>query len=237
MFDLFAFGDAGWGDELAYGLLITVQLALVTLPLGLLIGFVFAFASLSRLLPLRMLGFGYTTILRGLPEILTLFVVYNGGGLALNALIRWWNPSASTIDFSPFAAGVIALGMVFGAYAAEVLRGAFNSLDPGQVEAGRAIGMSRLQIFRRIQLPQLWRFALPGLGNLWINMLKDTALVSIIALSDLMRMTKVAVGVTKQPFTFYLAACLIYWMLCVVSEVVIAWMEKRANRGVRRAAS
>ena len=84
-------------------------------------------------------------------------------------------------------------------------------------------------------MPQLWRFALPGLGNLWINMLKDTALVSVIALDDLMRMTKVAVGVTKQPFTFYLVACLIYWVLCLLSEVVLARMEKRANRGVRRA--
>ena len=94
--------------------------------------------------------------------------------------------------------------------------------------------MSRRMIFRRIQVPQVWRFALPGLGNLWINLLKDTSLVSVIALDDLMRMTKVAVGVTKQPFTFYLAACLIYWALCVLSELVLARLEARANRGVRR---
>ncbi|MFD2740664.1 ABC transporter permease [Sulfitobacter aestuarii] len=235
MLELFAFGDTGWGDEILQGLAVTVQLALVTLPVGLLIGFLAAGASLSRLRALRFLGFGYTTILRGLPEILTLFVVYNGVGLLLNALAQWWDPEGGGIEFSPFAAGVIALGMVFGAFAGEVLRGAFNSLDGGQAEAGRAIGMSQRKIFFRIQLPQLWRFALPGLGNLWINMLKDTALVSIIALSDLMRMTKVAVGVTKQPFTFYLAACLIYWGLCVASELMLAWMERRANRGIRRA--
>ncbi|MGR3629772.1 MAG: ABC transporter permease subunit, partial [Sulfitobacter sp.] len=129
---------------------------------------------------------------------------------------------------------VTALAMVFGAFAGEVLRGAFQSLDEGQMEAGRAIGMSPRKIFFRIRLPQVWRFALPGLGNLWINMLKDTALVSIIALDDLMRMTKVAVGVTKQPFTFYLLACLIYWALCVLSEVVLARMERGANRGIRR---
>jgi len=235
MFELFAYGDAGWGDEILRGLAMTVQLAVVTLPVGLALGFVAAFLSLSRMRPLRFLGVGYTTVMRGLPEILTLFVVYNGVGLLLNMVIRWWNPDSAAVNFSPFAAGVIALGMVFGAFAGEVIRGAFNSLDAGQAEAGRAIGMNPRTIFLRIQLPQLWRFALPGLGNLWINMLKDTALVSVIALDDLMRMTKVAVGVTKQPFTFYLLACLIYWALCLLSEVVLAHMERRANRGVRRA--
>ena len=235
MFELFSYGDAGWGDEILRGLAITVQLAVVTLPVGLLLGFLAAAASMSRLLPLRLLGFGYTTVMRGLPEILTLFVVYNGAGLLVNAVLRWWAPEAAPTDFSPFAAGVVALGMVFGAFAAEVLRGAFQSLDSGKAEAGRAIGMTERQIFLRIRLPQVWRFALPGLGNLWINMLKDTALVSVIALDDLMRMTKVAVGVTKQPFTFYLLACLIYWALCVLSELVLAQMERRANRGIRRA--
>ena len=93
--------------------------------------------------------------------------------------------------------------------------------------------MGPSQIFWRIKLPQLWRFALPGLGNLWINMLKDTALVSVIALNDLMRMTKVAVGVTKQPFTFYLVALLLYWLLCLISEFILARMERHANRGIR----
>ena len=235
MYELFAYGDAGWGDEILRGLAITAQLAIVTLPVGLALGFLAAFCSLSQLRTLRFFGFGYTTVMRGLPEILTLFVVYNGVGLLLNSALRWWNPDGGGTNFSPFAAGVIALGMVFGAFAGEVIRGAFNSLDRGQAEAGRAIGMSQRKIFFRIQLPQLWRFALPGLGNLWINMLKDTALVSVIALDDLIRMTKVAVGVTKQPVTFYLVACLIYWVLCLLSEVVLARMEKRANRGVRRA--
>lgn len=235
MFEIFAFGDTGWGDELLKGLVVTVELAVTTLPVGLLIGFGVAFASMARHPVPRWLGAGYTTIMRGLPEILTLFLVYNGIGLLLNALLKWMNPEGEGVDFSPFAAGVIALGMVFGAYAAEVIRGAFNALDPGQVEAGLAIGMRRSQIFWRIKLPQVWRFALPGLGNLWVNLLKDTALVSVIALDDLMRATKVAVGVTKQPFTFYLVACLVYWGLCMISELVLARMEAGANRGIRKA--
>lgn len=235
MYELFSYGDSGWGDEILSGLAITIQLAVATLPLGLFLGFLAAFTSMSRLRLLRITGLGYTTVMRGLPEILTLFVVYNGAGLLINQVVHWWNPEAGAVEFSPFLAGVIALGMVFGAFAGEVLRGAFNALDQGQAEAGAAIGMTPRRIFFRIKLPQVWRFALPGLGNLWINMLKDTALVSVIALNDLMRMTKVAVGVTKQPFIFYLAACLIYWVLCLLSELVLAQMERRANRGIRRA--
>lgn len=234
MLEMFAFGDAGWGDQLLQGLLVTIQLAITALPVGLLLGFLAAGAALSPQGWLRAVGTGYTTIMRGLPELLTLFVVYNGLGLLLNAVVSWWNPEAR-LELSSFVAGVIALGLVFGAFAGEVLRGAFQSLSKGQIEAGKAVGMRPSQVFSRIMLPQVWRFALPGLGNLWINLLKDTALVSVIALDDLMRMTQVAVRSTKQPFTFFLAACLIYWAMCVISEIVLAQLEKRANRGVRRA--
>lgn len=235
MLEYFAFGDTGWGDELLAGLRVTILLALTALPVGLLFGFAAAGLSLSHVRGLRWTGTAYTTVMRGLPEILTLFVIYNGIGLLLNAVATWWNPESRGVDFSPFLAGVIALGLVFGAFAGEVLRGAFQALNKGQIEAGKAIGMRPTQVFFRVMLPQVWRFALPGLGNLWINLLKDTALVSVIALDDLMRMTQVAVRTTKQPFTFFLVACLIYWAMCVLSEIVLARMEKRANRGVRRA--
>lgn len=235
MFELFSFGDSGWGDELLQGFGVTVALALVTLPVGILLGFLVAMASMSKSQPLRWLGIGYTTVFRGIPELLTLFTVYNGAALILNRIAKGMNPEAGFVELSPFVAGVVALGLVFGAFAGEVLRGAFQALDKGQIEAGLAVGMRRLDVFRRIKLPQVWRFALPGLGNLWVNLVKDTALVSIISLNDLMRMTQVAVGFTKLPFTFYLAACLAYWAVCAVSEVAAARMEVRANRGIRRA--
>lgn len=235
MLDLFQFGDAGWGDELVKGLIVTVQLALVTLPFGLLIGFGGAAMSLARHRLIRSVGFSYTTIMRGLPEILTLFLIYNGVGLAINKASLFLNPNASPIEFSPFVAGVVSLSLVFGAFASEVLRGAFQSLDEGQAEAGKAIGMTPIQIFIRIKVPQIWRFALPGLGNLWVTLLKDTSLVSIIALNDLMRMAKLATGITKLPFTFYFAACLAYWAISLLSELVLDRMERRANRGIRRA--
>ena len=235
MMELFSYGPLGWGDEILAGLWVTMRLALTTLPVGLLLGFAVAALSLSHIPFLKGVGVGYTTLMRGLPEILTLFIVYNGLGLGLNQLMAWIAPDAGPIDFPPFAAGVIALALVFAAFAAEVLRGAFQAVPEGQILAGRAIGMSARKIFWRIKLPLLWRYALPGMGNLWLNLLKDTALVSVIALDDLMRATKVAVGVTKQPFTFYLVACLIYWLMCLLSELVLAQLERRANRGLRRA--
>lgn len=231
---LLAFGDAGWGDEILRGAVLTLELAAVTLPFGLLLGFFSAFASMSQVKALRWAGWGYSTTMRGMPELLTLFLVYYGGGLALNAVLNWISPGAS-VELSPFAAGVLALGLVFGAYAGEVLRGAFQALNPGQAEAGLAIGMTRRQVFWRIKLPQLWRFALPGLGNLWVNLLKDTSMVSVITLGELMRMSQVAVRTTKQPFFFFLLACAIYWIMCILSEIVLARMEARANRGIVRA--
>jgi polar amino acid transport system permease protein len=232
---LFGFGADGWGDELLSGLWVTVQLAVTTLPLGLLIGFAVAGASLSKNPWLRRFGRAYTTAARGIPELLTLFLVYNGVAILLNAAWRWFDPQAGFVELSPFVAGVVALSVVFGAFAGEVLRGAFQALHPGQIEAGLAVGLSRIDQFWFIKLPQIWRFALPGLGNLWVNLIKDTALVSIIALNDLLRMTNIAVGATKKPFTFFLLACAAYWLLSILSEIVLAKLETRANRGIRRA--
>lgn len=230
MLDLLKTGDSGWGDEIVRGTLVTIKLALAALPLGLAIGFVVAFALLSHWRPLRIIGVGYSVILRALPELLTLFVVYYGLGFALNSALRAIDPGAGPIEFDPFAAGVLALGMVFGAYAGEVLRGAFQALDPGQSEAGRAVGMNERTIFLRIRLPQVWRFALPGLGNLWVGLLKDTSLVSVITLNELMRMSQVAARTTKQPFFFFLLACAVFLTLCAVSELLLDRFERRANR-------
>ena len=230
----FTFGETGWGNELFAGFLITCRLAITTLPVGLAIGLVVATLALSRIWLLRTIARSYTTTFRGIPELLTLFIVFNGASLLLNKTARWIDPESGFVELSPFVAGVIALSLVFGAFSGEVFRGAFQAQDRGQIEAGIAAGMSPWTVFHRIQLPQIWRFALPGLGNLWVSLVKDTALVSIIALDDLMRMTNVAVHFTKKPFLFYLVACLCYWLICLLSEQVLTFMEARANRGVRR---
>lgn len=226
-------GDQGWGDELLKGLMITLLLAFTALPLGLILGACVAALSESK----RRLAMGfallYTTVIRGLPELLTLFMIYHGVGILINQVIKWLSPDIGHFNFSPFLAGVIALGLVFSGYAAEVLRGAWQAIDKGQKEAGLSLAMSRFQIFWLIERPQIMRLALPGLGNLWINLLKDTALVSVIALDDLMRMTNIAVGATKKPFLFYLTVCGLYWLICILFERVLARLEQRSNRGMR----
>ncbi len=231
--ELLSIGPAGWGDELLKGLSVTLRLAVTVLPFGLLLGFIFASMSLSKSKIIKNIAVTYTTAMRGIPELLTLFIIYNGISLIMSKVFRLVWPEAPFIQLRPFLAGVIALGLVFGAFSAEVLRGAFQSLDKGQIEAAEAIGMSPRTIFTKIKLPQLWKYALPGLGNLWIILLKDTALVSIIALDDLMRMTAIAVSVTKKPFTFYLVACLLYWLFSLLSEFILSRMEKNAAKGMK----
>lgn len=230
-----SFSDGGWGDELLSGLGVTLSLAVATLPVGLLLGLLVAAITIfGRPVP-RAMAVTFTTTIRGLPELLTLFIIYHGVGLGINSLLKWYSPQSGYFELSPFLAGVLALGMVFGGYASEVLRGAWQALDHGQLEAAQALGVRRFTIFRLIELPQMLRLALPGLGNLWINLLKDTALVSVIALNDLMRMANVAVGTTKKPFVFFLTVCLMYWAICILFECCLARMEKRANRGLRAA--
>ncbi len=225
----------GFGAQLAAGTLMTVEIALAALALGLLLGLGGAAAKLSRFRALRLIGGLYTTLVRGVPELLVVLIVFFGASLAVQGVARWFGYDGY-VEVSPFVAGVIALGLAFGAYATEVFRGAFQAVPPGQIEAAMAVGMSRRLTFLRIRLPQVWRFALPGLGNLFLVLLKDTALVSVIGLDELMRKSTIAVSYTKEPFTFYLAAAFIYLAMTAVSMIGLHYLERRSSRGVRRAA-
>ena len=229
---MFSFGAEGWGDELARGALLTIGLACATLPVGLALGLGVALAKDSRSRTLRVIGETYTTVFRGIPELLTLLLIYYGAQMALDSAA-----TATGIPFNftipPFAAGVLALGLVFGAYASEVMLSALRGVERGQIEAAASFGMSEEMVFRRVRLPQMLRIALPGLGNNWLVLLKDTSLVSIIALGDLLRQTTIAVDTTKQPFKFYAAACLIYLVMTAVSTLLLARAESWARRGWR----
>lgn len=226
---LLAYGDAGWGDEIVSGIVITVTLALATLPLGLVAGLVMALAKRSEDPGLQLSANIYTTIFRGLPELLTLFLVYYGGQSVLNALTGASGLPALTI--SSFVAGMLALGLVFSAYASEVFLSAFQAIPAGQAEAGRSLGLHRLAIFYRITFPQLMRHALPGLTNCWQNLLKDTALVSVIGLADILRQTGVAARVTREPFLFFGLACVIFLVLTFVSNIGVGRIERWTRRG------
>ena len=158
-------------------------------------------------------------------SLLLVLIIYFGATELIERL------TGSYVEVNAFAAGVAALSIAFGAYATEVFRSALLEIPKGQREAAVALGMRRWDTFRRIVLPQLWRIALPGLGNLFLVLLKDTALVSVVGLEDLMRQAYVAAGFTKLPFTFYMAAAGIYLVLTIISMQVIQRLERWANRG------
>ena len=134
------------------------------------------------------------------------------------------------VDINPFIAGVIALGLIFSAYASQVFRSAFLAIDHGQLDAGKALGFTRMQIFMRIEVPQSWRHAIPGLGNLWLVLLKDTAIVTLIGLTDLMNQAKIAASTTREPFTYYLIAALIYLVITSISQKIIRSFTLYENR-------
>lgn len=213
---------------LMQGLKLTLMLAISTLVVGLVLGLLLALAKMSPRAWVSRPAFAVTNFLRGIPEFLVLLVIYYGGTQVLNEVL------GLPVEVSPFGAGLTALSLVFGAYASETFRGAFQSVPKGQVEAGRAYGFSAWQCFRLIQLPQIWKVAIPGLGNLWQGTVKDTALVSVIGLDDLMRKSNQAAQSTREPFNFYLFAALIFLAITLVSMLVLAGLEKRASRGVRR---
>lgn len=227
MIDLQGFGHLLW-----QGAWVTVQLALTSLAFGLVFGLLGASAKLSSVKLLRAVATTYTTVIRGVPELLLVLSLYFGGSMILMAIAEQFGYT-EYIEVSPFAAGVAALSIAFGAYATEVFRGALQAVPQGQWESALALGMSPLKTFYRIILPQVWRLALPGLGNLFQVLLKDTALVSVVGLNDLMRQAYVATGSTKEPFTFYMAAALIYLGLTAIATLSTTWMESASNPAAR----
>lgn len=227
---LLSWGDKGWGDELAAGAAVTIGLALATLPFGLALGLVLALMHRAKSAFLRSIATLYTTIFRGLPELLTLYLVYFGLQIGLQ---KGWAALGlpGRFDMPAFVAGMIALGLVLAAFSSEVWIGALNSIARGQREGAFALGLSKAQTFRLVILPQLFRVALPGLGNNWMVLLKETSLVSVIALPDLMFWTGRANVVTKEPFLFFGVACLIYLLFSISSAMGLSALERRFSRG------
>ena len=225
----------GFGPALAAGTLMTVQLALSALCLGLVLGLLGALAKTSPYKPLQWLGGFYSTLVRGVPELLWVLLIYFGTVSLMSTLGELLGIPG--LELSAFTAGVIALGLCFGAYATEVFRGAILAIPKGHREAGLALGLSKARIFSRLILPQMWRIALPGLGNLFMILMKDTALVSVIGLEEIMRRSQIAVTASKEPFTFYMVAAFIYLGLTVLAMIGMHFLEKRSSRGFVRSAS
>lgn len=234
MLDLLALGDTGRGDELLRGAGMTIVVAVLSYGLGILFGVIGASAKLSGG-PVRQSGAEtYTTIVRGVPELLVIYLLFFGSDPLLQAIAQGFG-YVGRLNLDALTISVLALGFISGTYATEVLRGAILAVPRGQIEAARAVGMHRWLIFRRIMVPQVMRYALPGLGNVWQLTLKDTSLISVTGLHELMDQAAVASGSTRQPFIFYLAAAVLYLVMTTVSEAGFGRAERYYNRGVRRA--
>ncbi|MEO1329440.1 MAG: ABC transporter permease [Pseudomonadota bacterium] len=227
-------GDAGWGDEFARGALMTFAVAVCAFLLCLVFGSLFAAAKLSRHWALRAIGEVYTTVLRGIPELLVIYLVFFGGGQLMQTIAYGLFGYDGYVDVPVFLVGVFCIGLSAGAYSTEVIRGAVLAIPKGQLEAADAIGMSARLKFWRVLVPQTARFALPGLGNIWQYALKDTSLISVVGLVEVMRTAALGSGSTREPFTFYITAFVIFLILAIVSQQAFVRAERWANRGVRR---
>ncbi len=224
------FGPDGWAPLLLKGTVITVLLSLVTVPFGFGGGLLLAVLKLSRSRPVRIACDTYTTFFRGIPDLLALFIVYFGLQALLNMSARWLGDEWR-VEMNAFVAGVIALSVVVAAYSSEVWVASLNAVPTGQIDAAKSLGLHPKQVFFLVVLPQLMRVALPGLGNIWTILVKDTSLISTLAVMDLLRAASEASRATSRPLLFYASAAAVYLVFSIVSGIGQAYLERRANQG------
>ncbi|CAB1246137.1 TPA: ABC transporter permease [Vibrio cholerae] len=235
----------GYEASILKGALLTIEVAVLSLLLAMLLGMLGALAKMAPYRWARAIATLYTTIIRGIPDLVLMMLIFFGGQILLNNGLSWFNEFINQwltardpnhewvaylpdyVDISPFVAGVLTIGFIFGAYMAETFRGAILAVDKGELEAAKAYGMSAAMSFRRILLPQMIRHAIPGFGNNWLVLLKTTALVSIIGLEDMVRISSLAVGSTKMPFTFYMAVAIIFLFFTSVSTGLLKLLERK----------
>lgn len=231
--DLLSFGSDGWAKMLLAGAWMTILIALSGYATGTFIGIFGAWAKISGHPWMRVAADAYTTVLRGIPDLLVIYLLYFGGSAAVTGIGRIFG-AEGFIGFPGFLAGMLAVGITSGAQHTEVFRGAFRAVHPGEIEAAIACGMPRWLRFRRIIVPLTLRHALPGLGNVWQVVLKESALVSITGVVELLRQSQIAAGSTGLPFDFYLIAGCIYLAISTVSSTILHRAERHFSRGVRR---
>ena len=223
----------GYLPAILGGLQSTVSVAATSLAIACVFGVIGAAAKLSASPTARGVAGTYTTLIRGVPELVLMLLIFYGGQIAINAIAD--RLGAGYIDIDPFLAGTMTLGFIFGAFLTETFRGAILAIPRGQIEAAQAFGLSRWQALKRITLPQMIRHAIPGFTNSWLVMLKASALVSIIGLDDMVHRANLAAAATRQPFTFYATIAAIYLALTTVSILGLGWVERRYSLGVRKA--
>ena len=230
--EILSFGPTGYGDELAWGVLTSISIAILAYGIGLLIGIIGAIGKLTGSTLTRTVLHGYTTLVRAVPELILILILFYAGTSALNEILNSFGLPPFAIN--GFLAAVCVLGFVQGAYSTEVLRAAIQAIPIGQIEAAKAYGMSPFLAFKRITLPALLPFAIPGLANLWLNATKDTSLIAVVGYTELTLATKQAAGNTKMYFLFYMTAAAIYLIITLVSKRGFSWLERRVRLGERQ---
>ena len=228
--ELLAFGDTGWGDELFYATLMTIAVAITAMVIGFFFALIFTPLKLSNNRFLNLIANSYTTIIRGVPELLVIYLFFFGGSAAVMFVASIFG-YGEYIEINAFITGAFSIGIISGAYSTEVFRGAIQSIDKGQFEAANVLGLSKFGKFFKIILPQTLRLAIPNLSNVWQITLKDTSLISVTGLVEIMRQSYIAAGSTRDPLFFYSFAAVLYLLLTFLSMKFINKLELRYNRG------
>ena len=210
------------------GMLLTIEVALLSLLIAIILGMFTASARLYGGYVSRLIAATYSTVIRGIPDLVLMMLIFFGGQILVNNVgekMGW-----GYIDIDPFIAGTITIGFIFGAYMSETFRGAIMAVSKGQIEAGHAYGMTSIQVFLHITFPAMIRHALPGFFNNWLVLVKTTALVSVIGLEDMVFNAKIAGDTLRQPFTFYVLVGALFLLITAVSELGMKWLERRYNK-------
>jgi octopine/nopaline transport system permease protein len=228
--ELLAFGDTGWGDELFRATLMTIAVSITAMIIGFSFAAIFTPLKLSKYKPLNLIANVYTTVIRGVPELLVIYLFFFGGSGAIMFVASMFGYN-EYIEINAFVTGSFAIGIISGAYSTEVFRGAIQSIDKGQFEAAKVLGFSKFKQFYKIILPQMLRLAIPNLSNVWQITLKDTSLISVTGLVEIMRQSYIAAGSTRDPLFFYSFAAVLYLLLTFLSMKLINKLEVKYSRG------
>lgn len=217
----------------------TLLIALASLVIGLLLALIFTVLESIRFKPIAYFFSTFIIIIRGLPEILVVIAIYNGIPMILNVLADGFTINLyfaqipiqveiENFNVSPILCGITALSVIYACYASQTLRGAFKAVSIGQRQAAEVLGLSKFRTLSHIIIPQMWRHALPGLGNQWLVLLKDTALISLISVNDIMMQTRSIISHTREPFTWYLIAAMIYLVISIISQHILQKIERKS---------
>ena len=228
--ELLAFGKTGWGDELFIATLMTIAVSITAMFIGFLFALIFTPLKLSKNKFLNLIGNFYTTVIRGVPELLVIYLFFFGGSGAIMFVASMFGYN-EYIEINAFLTGSFAIGIISGAYSTEVFRGAIQSIDKGQFEASKVLGLKKPVHFFKVIMPQMLRLAIPNLSNVWQITLKDTSLISVTGLVEIMRQSYIAAGSTRDPLFFYSSAALLYLLLTFLSMKLINKLEVKYSRG------